>query len=184
VPGAGGTDADRGTLDGVLRTYLDVSRRLVLGVSVAFLALMVAINGLEIVGRGVFGRSFVWVQEISIVSAMWVYFFAYGLIAKDDEYIRVDLFVGLAGDRVRQAMAIVARVATIGFHAIVAWFAVETWRFLGLFRTSVLDWPESLFVLPILVGAIDILVTECIHLRWALTGRLPAQRRVPPAEEV
>ncbi len=181
---AGGANGDRRTLDGALRSYLDVSRRLVLGVSVAFLALMVAINGVEIVGRGVFGRSFVWVQEISIVSAMWVYFFAYGLIAKDDEYIRVDLFVSLAGRRTQQATAILARLATIGFHAVVAWFAVETWRFLGLFRTSVLDWPESLFVLPILVGAIDILVTECIHLRWALTGRAPPPRPGLPAEEI
>lgn len=184
MAGATGSSGDRGTLDGVLRSYIAASRRVVLVVSILFLALMVAINGIEIVGRGLFGRSFVWVQEISIASAMWVYFFAYGLIAKDDEYIRVDLFATLAGPGTQRAMSLFSRIATIGFHAVVAWFAVETWRFLGLFRTSVLDWPESLFVLPILVGAIDILITECIHLRWALTGRLPARRPGPPAEEV
>ena len=56
----------------------------------------------------------------------------------------------------------------------VAWFAVETYRFLGLFTTSVLIWPESLFVLPILIGAIDIVITELIYLYWALDGRLAA----------
>ena len=184
MTGAAGGSGGRGTLDGVLRLYLDLTRRVVMASSIAFLALMVAINGVEIVGRGVFGRSFVWVQEISIVSAMWVYFFAYGLIAKDDEYIRVDLFANLAGPTAQRAMAIFARLATIAFHAVVAWFAIETWQFLNLFRTSVLDWPESLFVLPILAGAIDILITECIHLRWALTGNLPARRPAPPPEEV
>ena len=53
---------ERGALDRVLRSYLVASKRIVLVVSIAFLALMVAINGIEIVGRGLFGRSLVWVQ--------------------------------------------------------------------------------------------------------------------------
>ncbi len=163
----------RGTLDGVLLSYLAVSKRVVLVVSVTLLALMVAVNGIEIVGRGLFGRSFVWVQEVSILAAMWVYFFAYGLVAKDEEYIRVDILTKAASPSVRAAIALLARLATIGFHAVVVWFGIEAWRFLGLFRTSILDWPESLFVLPILLGAADILVTECILLRLSLVGLAP-----------
>ncbi|MBL8691137.1 MAG: TRAP transporter small permease subunit [Rhodospirillaceae bacterium] len=170
-------ETKRGTLDRVLRSYLVASKRVVLIVSIAFLALMVAINGIEIVGRGLFGRSFVWVQEISIMSAMWVYFFAYGLIAKDEEYIRVDLFATFAGPAAKAAVALFARLATIAFHATVLWFGIEAWRFLGLFRTSILDWPESLFVLPILIGAADILITECIHLRTSLLGPKPKPKR-------
>ena len=164
---------DRGALDRALRLYLAGTKRIVLTVSIAMLVLMVAINGLEIGGRGLFQRSFTWVQEVSIIAAMWVYFFAYGLIAKDEEYIRVDVVADLLGPRARRAVTIAARIATIAFHAIVLWFAIETFRFLGLFRTTVLDWPESLFVLPILLGAADILVTETIHLHWTLAGRAP-----------
>lgn len=181
MTGAAPTGRGRGMLDDILRSYLAASRKAVIAVSIAFLALMVAINGFEIAGRAFLDRSFVWVQEISIISAMWVYFFAYGLVAKDGEYIRVDLFASFLGPRARRAMDMFARLVTIGFHAVVAWFAVETFQFLGLFRTSVLDWPESLFVLPLLAGACDILVTECIHLRWALAGHEPAAR--PPAAE-
>lgn len=169
-------EAGRGTLDRVLRSYLVISKRVVTVVAIAFLALMVGVNSVEIGGRGLFGRSFVWVQEISIISAMWVYFFAYGLIAKDREYIRVDFLANLMGPGARAAMDVFARLATIGFHATVLWFGIEAWRFLGLFRTSILDWPESLFVLPILLGAADILITELIHLRWSLAGgTLPAE---------
>lgn len=164
---------ETGTLDRVLRAYLAVSKRVVTVVSIAFLALMVAVNSLEIISRGLVGLSFVWVQEVSILAAMWVYFFAYGLIAKDQEYIRVDILAKSAAPSLRTAFALFARVATIGFHAVVIWFGIETWRFLGLFRTSILDWPESLFVLPILLGAIDILITECIYLRWSLAGQAP-----------
>lgn len=177
-----GSGAD--TVDTVLRAYLAITRRIVAVVSVAMLALMVVLNSIEIIGRGGFGRSFTWVQEVSIISAMWVYFFAYGLIAKDEEYIRVDIVANLLSEGARYVLTIFARLATIVFHATVLWFAFETWQFLGLFRTSVLDWPESLFVLPIMLGAGDILATELIYLFWALVGRLPPPRTHAPIEEV
>jgi TRAP-type C4-dicarboxylate transport system permease small subunit len=165
-------ESGSGTLDRVLRAYLALSKRVVLAVGISLLALMVAVNGFEIVSRGLFGRSYVWVQEVSIIAAMWIYFFAYGLIAKGEEYIRVDILAHAVGPSARFAIALFARLATIAFHATVVWFGFEAWRFLGLFRTAILDWPESLFVLPILLGAIDILITELIHLRWLL-GSVP-----------
>ena len=179
--GRGGT---RGAFDAALRVYLDLSRRIVIAVSCAMFAFMVAISGLEIVGRAVFSVSFSWVQEVSILGAMWIYFFTYALIAKNEEYIRVDFAAKLMPETWQYAVDIFARVVTIFFHGMVAWFAVETYRFLGMFTTSVLIWPESLFVLPILLGAVDILITELIYLYWVLTRRpLPIPRPLPAAVE-
>ena len=177
----GGT---QGAMDAVLRVYLDFSRRIVIAVSCAMFAFMVAINGLEIVGRGFFSVSFSWVQEVSILSAMWIYFFAYALIAKNEEYIRVDFAAKLMPEAWQYAVDIFVRLVTIFFHGMVAWFAVETYRFLGMFTTSVLIWPELLFVLPILIGAVDILITELIYLYWVLRRRpLPVPRPMPAAVE-
>ncbi len=176
-----GRDGTRSALDALLRGYLDFSRRIVIAVSCGMFAFMVAINGLEIAGRGLFSVSFSWVQEVSILAAMWVYFFAYALIAKNEEYIRIDFAVRLLSPGWRYTVDIFARLVTILFHGIVAWFAVETYKFLGLFTTSVLIWPESLFVLPILIGAIDIVITELIFLYWVLTCRLPPASHAVPA---
>ena len=176
-----GREDTRSTAHAVLRGYLDLSRRIVIAVSCAMFAFMVAINGLEIVGRGFFSVSFSWVQEVSILCAMWVYFFAYALIAKNEEYIRVDFAVKLMPLAWQYTVDIFARLVTILFQGMIAWFAVETYRFLGLFTTSVLIWPESLFVLPILVGAVDILITELIHLYWTLTRRQPPAPHPVPA---
>src|SRR5262245_61483377 len=82
-----------GALDTILGAYLELTHRIVIAVSCAFFAFMVAVNGLEIAGRALFSTSFSWVQEVSILSAMWIYFFAYALIAKNEEYIRVDFAV-------------------------------------------------------------------------------------------
>jgi TRAP-type C4-dicarboxylate transport system permease small subunit len=176
------TAATSGSLDGVLRAYLTFSKRLVIAVSIAMLVYMVAANGLEIFGRFLFEKSFGWVQETSILAAMWVYFLAYALIAKDDEYIRVEIVTNLLGAGARRGIEILARLVTIAFYATVTWFAIETWQFLGLFRTSVLDWSEALFVLPLLLGAADILATELIHLYWQCVGRLPARATAPQPE--
>ena len=176
--GRGGTGT---ALDAVLRGYLDVSRRVVVAVSCGMFALMVAINGLEIAARALFSVSFSWVQEVSILAAMWVYFYAYALIAKNEEYIRVDFAVNLMPASWQYTVDIFARLVTILFQGLVAYFAVETYKFLGLFTTAVLIWPESLFVLPILVGAIDIVITEFIHLYWVLTRRRPPAPHPAPA---
>ena len=130
-----------------------------------------------------FSTSYSWVQEVSILSAMWIYFFAYALIAKNEEYIRVDFAAQLMPESWRRGIDIFARLVTIGFHCVVAWFAVETFRFLGLFETSVLNWPESLFVLPLLIAAIDIAITELIYFYWQITGRLPTHPQPLPVLE-
>ena len=163
---------DESAVDTVLRGYLRVTKAIVLIVSIAVLVLMVGLNGLEIVGRGMFNRSFTWVQEVSILAAMWVYFFAYGLVAKDEEYIRVDFAVNLMGEGARRQIGLVARLLTILFHALVFWLAIEIHRMQSLFTTSVLEWPESLFTVPIILGAADIAITECIYLYWQLAGRV------------
>jgi TRAP-type C4-dicarboxylate transport system permease small subunit len=170
-------------VDAVLRAYLTVTRKIVIVVSCGFFAFMVAINGLEIVSRALFSVSYSWVQEVSILSAMWVYFFAYGLIAKNEEYIRVDFAVQHMPESWRRFIDIFARLVTIAFHCVVAWFAVETFRFLGMFETAVLNWPEYLFVLLLMIGAFDIAITELIYLYWQLTGRLPAHPQPVPVLE-
>src|SRR6476469_4424782 len=170
-------------VDAVLRAYLTVTRKIVIVVSCTFFAFMVAINGLEIVSRALLSTSYSWVQEVSILSAMWIYFFAYGLIAKHEEYIRVDFAVQLMPQSWRRAIDIFARLVTIGFHCVVAWFAMETFRFLGMFETAVLNWPEYLFVLPLLIAAFDIAITELIYFYWQITGRLPTHPQPLPVLE-
>lgn len=168
--------APASALDRLSDVYLTASRAIVLAIPIGMFAVMVAVNALEIAGRAVFGISFSWVQEISILAAMWVYFFAYAMIVKNDEYIRVDLFTRYLPAGFNCSLDIFARLLVIAFHAVMIWFGVETFRFLSLFTTSVLDWPESLFVLPVVAGSVDILLTELIRIR-----RILLRRPAPPA---
>jgi len=129
---------------------------------------MLAINTAEIVHRLLFTRGINWVQELSIILAMVLYFLVYSLIAKEREYIRVELFARLLGAEGRRRLSIATRLVVLVFQAMVAWFAWKTARFAALFETPVLSWPEWVFYAPVAIGCADIVVTEAIFLYWQL----------------
>ena len=130
---------------------------------------MVVINAAEIGYRFLYSRSLNWVQELSIVIAMTLYFFVYALIAKDREYIRIELFTRLLAPAARARLEIAIRLLVLAFHAMVVWYAVKTAKFSALFETPVLGWSEWVFYAPIAIGSADIVVTELIYLRENLS---------------
>lgn len=131
---------------------------------------MVAINTAEIVHRVLFTRGLNWVQELSIILAMTLYFFVYALIAKDREYIRVELFVRMLGPASRRSLGIAIRLVILVFHVLLVWCAVVTTKFATLFQTPVLSWPEWVFYAPLVVGCADIVLTELVYFAWQLRG--------------
>lgn len=131
---------------------------------------MVAINAAEIAYRFFFTRGLNWVQELSIILAMVLYFLSYALIAKDREYIRVEVFARALGAAGRRRLSIATRLVVLVFQAMVAWFAWKTASFAALFETPVLAWPEWVFYAPVAVGCADIVVTELIFLVRQLRG--------------
>jgi TRAP-type C4-dicarboxylate transport system permease small subunit len=158
-------------VDSAFTAYLRISSWVVRVVAMAMIIAMTGVSGLEIGARAFLGISLAWAQEVSILAAMWVYFFAYALVAKQHDYIRVEFLVGLLPPAGRQAVALAGRFVIIGFYATVCWYSVKTVGFLSLFHTDVLELPEYLFVLPLLLGTLDIVVTELIFLQWQLRGR-------------
>ena len=132
---------------------------------------MVVINAAEIFYRFLYSRSLNWVQELSIVIAMVLYFFVYALISKDREYIRIELFTRMLAPRARERLEIGIRLLVLVFHVMVVWYAIKTTKFAALFETPVLGWPEAVFYAPIAIGCADIVVTELIYLREALWPR-------------
>lgn len=155
---------------GAAQAYLHYSKIVIEVIALSVLAVMVAINTAEIVYRFVFIGGINWVQELSIILAMTLYFLVYALIAKDREYIRIELFARLLGPAGRRRLSIATRVAVLVFHGMLVWYAVKTARFAGLFETSVLAWPETVFFAPLIIGCADIVITELIYLAWQLRG--------------
>jgi len=131
---------------------------------------MVAINAAEIAYRFTFIRGLNWVQELSIILAMTLYFLVYALIAKERAYIRIELFARMLGPDGRRRLSIATRVVVLVFQGMLVWYAAKTTKFAALFETSVLAWPEWVFYAPLAIGCADIVLTELIYLVWQLRG--------------
>jgi TRAP-type C4-dicarboxylate transport system permease small subunit len=149
----------------------------VLGVSA--LALMVGSHALEIGWRFIHTRGLSWVHEFSVIAAMFLYFLTYAEISKKRDYVRLDLLEQRLPDTMRRHLSTAIRVLVIVFHGMVAWHALTTVRFVAAFSTTVLEWPETVFYLPLLVGCADIVLTESIHLIRHLQGRSGSSAAAP-----
>ena len=166
-------------IDRVFSAYLWFSTAVIRGVAMAMLTLMTVVSGSEVAARALFHVSFSWAQEVSVLAAMWVYFFAYALVAKSHDYLRVDFVVRQFPLRLQQGLAVASRILVAVFYAVVFYYAVQTLGFLRLFHTEVLEVPEYLFVLPLALGTLDVVLTETIYLVRQLRGE-PVPGMVEP----
>ncbi len=159
------------------QAYLRISASVIQAIAIIVLASMVAINTAEIVHRVLFTNSLNWVQELSLVLAMTLYFLVYALIAKRQEYIRINLVARLLRPDWQRRFSMLVRVVILVFHALVAWYAVRAVEFAAMFETPILGWGEWVYYLPLAVGCTDIVVTELIYLAWQWRGiALPEER--------
>lgn len=158
-------------LDPVFEIYLRITGFVVRTAAIVVLSAMVAIYAVDIGRRVVVSASFSWSQELAIILAMWLYFFTYALVAKEGDYIQVDALFRFLPAPLRTAAGYVARLLLIGFFGMLAIYSWDTIQFASRFTTSTLDLPESIYYLPLLLGAADVAVTELIYLVRQLAGR-------------
>lgn len=150
--------------------YLRYSKLAIEVIALAVLAAMVAISSTEIVYRFIFVGGLNWGQELSLILAMTLYFFSYAWIAKEREYIRIELFARMLGPVGRKRLSIATRLLVLLFQVMLVWYAWKTALYARMFETSVLSWPEWVFFAPVVVGCTDIVITELIYLVWQLRG--------------
>lgn len=165
--------------DRACSAYLRGSGLVLRVLGVLALALMVGSHALEIGWRFFHERGLSWVHEFSMIAAMVLYFLMYAEIAKQRDYVRLDLLEQRLPAGARRHLSTFIRLVVLAFHALVAWYAVGTARFAAAFDTTVLEWPETVFYLPLALGCADIVLTETIHLWRHLRGQDEGERAAP-----
>ena len=170
-------------LDGSFDVYLKTSGFLLNWIAIFMFCVMLGANSYNIFMRSVFERGTMWHQEISIMAAFWIYFAAYGLLSKEDGFIRVEFVVDQFPPRVRLWNYNLVRLAVIVFHVSLLVFSINTYKMVSYFETQYLEWPEFIIYIPLTVGTFDIAVTETIHLLRSLAypDRPPVIAPLPPA---
>jgi len=158
-------------LEPLFRAYLKVSGFLFNLIASVMFCIMLAVNAYNIILRSLFDQGTMWHQEISIMAAFWIYFAAYGILAKERGYISVEYFVNRLPKGLEQFFSIFARILTVIFHAVLGYFGIVSIKAAGIYQTPILGWSETIYFVPLLVGTFDIFITESIFLFRSLAAR-------------
>jgi TRAP-type C4-dicarboxylate transport system permease small subunit len=146
----------------------------VVAVTVTLLALVVCANGLEILLRGFFSHSFLWLYESNLLAANWLYFLGMSLVYYRNRDITLDFMLALLKGRARIGYLIAVNIVGIATFAIIAGYAVVLMELQLPFRTPGYRIPNPLFTLPVCLSAVSIaLILASQSLEMWCRGGLP-----------
>ena len=131
------------------------------------LALIVLINGLELVARNFFNYSFVWAHELNLLLGSWVYFVGMTMVYYRNADITVEYFSGLLPERGQRIWVAVCNAVTLGVLAVIAWYCGVLMLLQLPFKTTGMGIPNPLFSAPVFVSAFVMALHVTVH-----TGKL------------
>ena len=113
-----------GVVDRVDR-LLDVCERVFLVLANACLAIMLAINMVNISSRAIFDKGIPWVFPWSVVLFVWMTFFGFFVLYRMRRDITVDFFVDRVGPTARFASRLLVNVIILMLMAVMLWHAPQ-----------------------------------------------------------
>jgi C4-dicarboxylate transporter DctQ subunit len=142
------------------------------------LGIMFAAFVVQIVFRYFLNLPTGWSTETVVVCWLWLVLFGTALALKEKDEIRFDIFVSVAGPRVRRVMAVIVSVATVVLYALSLPATYKYVAFMKVERSSYLDirldWLYSIYLIFVVAT-----ILRYLWLLWeALRGELPAEERV------
>src|SRR5262245_58570859 len=139
--------------------------------TMACLAIVVSINGVELVARNLANHSFVWAHEVNLLLANWMYFLGIVLVYRRGGDVVVGFVFDRLGPDARRFWAVACHVLSAAVFALIA---VEGWALIELqwpFRTTGLGIPNPAFSAPVAIGGALLVVILAERILATLDGR-------------
>ena len=137
-----------------------------------FLLFGLVIVTMEITGRGLFAASFIWSEEVSRYTLIWMTYFGVAAAVRADSHIKVTVFIERAPVALQRILATAACLVCMGFSIVVAWYGVrlvQDSRMFGLMSAdSDIPIPIWVFqsVIPVAFSLIALRLAERIWVLW------------------
>lgn len=165
---------------GPLKTLVAVER----GVSVAFMAAIVALVVFQVVSRYVLGRPLPWTEEISRIALIWLTFVSAALVMARGQHIAVEFIERFLGPRARTALEVFSSsVVILGSLAIVV-SGVPFGIFMHRIGSVAADVPMSVVYGAGIVGLSLLAFHSAVNLVVALRRGGEAYEEAPDPDEV
>jgi TRAP-type C4-dicarboxylate transport system permease small subunit len=143
--------------------------RIVGTIAVGIFAIIICANGVEILQRGLFNRSFQWLYECNLLASAWIYFLGISLVYYRGKDITLDFILLVLHGRVRRCYLIGINIVAIITFLIVGFYGARLMLLQLPFRTSGVGIPNALFTCPLVISMIAItliLIRQSLEI-WA-----------------
>lgn len=156
-----------------LRKLLKVIGRIELAICKILMTWIVLLTGVSVLLRYGFNYSLHWSQEITLLSAQYLYFMGAAYIFKTKEYIIMDFLFLKLPNGLKIPTAVAVHLMMLTFLGVTIWQAylmiIKQWT-----TTSfVLNLPRGHWTLPVLAGCISIALTLTYYLLMYLKHLWP-----------
>ena len=156
---------------GRLLERVDFLLALVTGLALAF---VVGANAWEIVLRAVANRSLIWLYEVNLLLANWIYFFGICLVYHRRRDIVVDFLVQALPPGPRRLYQTLINLLVVVILVVIAWYGALLMQLQIPDRTMGIGIWNPLFTLPVVAGAVVMLLTVLHHTLVLWLEREPA----------
>jgi TRAP-type C4-dicarboxylate transport system permease small subunit len=128
--------------------------RIVLALTIAILAIILAVNGMEILARSFLARSFAWIYEVNLLLAAWLYFMGIVLVYRHGGDITMVGLKTILPRHLHDGFDRAVNAASAAVFLVVAW---QGWLLIELqwpFRTPGVGIPRIAYTAPLVIGMV------------------------------
>ena len=93
------------------------------GIAAVLLALSVALNFANVIGRYCFGASIYWAEEVMLFLMVGCVFFGNGVVAWSGRQLRMDVIVGMMPASLQKFLALLSELVFVAVALVIVWFA-------------------------------------------------------------
>jgi TRAP-type C4-dicarboxylate transport system permease small subunit len=116
------------------------------------LAVIVVVNGGELVARNFFNYSFAWAHEVNLLLATWTYFAGMAMVVYRKGDITVEYFSSLLPARARRAWIVLVNFVVLGVLVTIIWYCWVLMKLQAGFKTTGLGIPNPWFSAAVFAG--------------------------------
>lgn len=109
----------------LLKIVIDILDRIIITFSIIVMLLLILLNFFDLLQRFIFGKSFSWMMDLTLLAGAWVFCLCFSVVVKRKEDIAVEFLVNRFHPMIKKTLKIFVSFAMILFSIIVVIFSIK-----------------------------------------------------------
>ena len=133
-------------------------------VGMGLLALMAIVVNLEIFARYVFGSPFIWSEEVTRLTLVWLTFIAVPALIRKGGDMAINTFIDMLSPSLQRWAHVFRDILMILVYALIAWEGYRLASAVSGMPLVVTNWPTALLAWPLVLGGVLVILHVAVRL--------------------